>query len=75
MIWKHSKNDDWIISSEKNVTRCTGHETISSSDGLFWRSATLKSWIRFAIHCIQQSKYDYIKEPELLGEQKMSEIP
>ena len=53
MIWKHSKNDDWIISSENNVTRCTGHEMISSSDGLFWWSATVKSWIPFAIHYIQ----------------------
>ena len=27
------------------------------SDGLFWRSATVKSWIPSAIHCIQLFKY------------------
>jgi len=45
MIWKHSKNDNSIISLEKG-TWCIVYETISSSDGLFWRSASVKSWIR-----------------------------
>ena len=37
----------------RNVTRCTGHKTISPSDGLFWWSASLKSWIPATIHCIE----------------------
>ena len=41
----------------RNVTRCTGHETISSSDGLFWRSAFVKSWILSAVHSIQLLNY------------------
>ena len=32
-------------------------ETISSSDGFFWRSATVKSWIPSAIHCIELFNY------------------
>ena len=57
MIWRHSENDNSIISSENYVTRCTGHETISYSDGLFRHSASVKSWIRSAIHCIQLLDY------------------
>ena len=41
----------------RNVTRCTGYKTISSSDGLFWRSAFVKSWIPSAVHCIQLLDY------------------
>ena len=33
------------------------HETISSSDGFFWQSATVKSWIPSAIHCIELFDY------------------
>ena len=39
------------------MTRCTGHETIGSSNGLFWRSASVKSWIWSAIHCFQLLDY------------------
>ena len=41
----------------RNVTRCTGHETISPSDGLFWRSAFVKSWTLSAVHSIQLLDY------------------
>ena len=56
MIWKHSKNDNSIISLEMRLD-APGHETISSSNGLFWQSAFVKSWIRSTIHCIQLLNY------------------
>ena len=40
----------------RNVTWCTGHKTTSSSDGLFWRSSNVKSWILSAIHCTRLLK-------------------
>ena len=55
MIWKHSKTTlDHLF---RNVTRCSGRETISSSKGPFWRSAPIKSWIPTAIHYIQLLDY------------------
>ena len=41
----------------RNVTRCTGHKMISSSNGLFWRSAFVKSWILSTVHSIQRLDY------------------
>ena len=58
MIWLHSKEYDLIISSENMSLDIPAiHETISSSDGFFWQSATVKSWILSAIHCIQLFDY------------------
>ena len=62
MIWKHSKNDDWIISSENNVTWCTGHETISSSDGLFFAVSHCKimDTVSYSLHpALRQLKEHY----------------
>ena len=41
----------------RNVAQCAGHETISSSDGLFWQSAFVKSWILSAVNSIQLLDY------------------
>ena len=64
-LWKNSVNTSWFGNTLKttldhlfrNVTQCTSHKTISSSDGLFWRSAFVKSWILSTVHSIQLLDY------------------
>jgi len=51
MIWKHSKNDDLIISSKMSLDAQAMKWSVLSMDS--WWSATVKSWIQSAIHCIQ----------------------
>ena len=52
IIWRHSKNDNSIIYSENYVTRCTGHEMISYSDGLFLAVSFCKimDTVRYPLH-------------------------
>ena len=55
MFWIHFKNVDTIIFSEISLNAQMIHETISSSNGFFWCSVTVKAWILSAIYCTTAS--------------------
>ena len=57
MFWIHFKKVGAIISSEISLNARVIHKTISSSNGFFWWSVTVKAWIPSAIHCIQPFHY------------------
>ena len=48
MIWKHSKNDDLIISSEMSLDALTMKRSVLPMDS--WRSATVKSFVCYPLH-------------------------
>ena len=57
MIWKHLKNNDLIISSKMSLDAQAMKRSVLPMDS--WWSATVKSWIQSAIHCIKL--FDYSK--------------
>jgi len=57
IFWIQFKKVDTIIFSEISLNAQMIHETISSSNGFFWCSVTVKAWILSAIYCIQPFHY------------------
>ena len=52
IVIPHFRNDALIISSGISLHAPAIHERISSSDGFFWRTPVVNSWIPSAIHLL-----------------------